>query len=238
MSKVSLSEDSTDNRVRTPQEYDQLIADGCRVGNAHPCQSCFGHGCERCHGVGLIVTIFEGSKMYSAAPSFHHGMVGASCHVDYCDGKLHFNLRGAGGSAKIEFTYSQLFSLGKFIMDCVCEPRYRDVEYGVAAEFRGPPAMALAALTKAGVTVSTIPSKNQAGALEVLRAAGFDEEARLLASAFEHEVFRGDAEEEAEARRQVGDVEPNTIIKRSGGSAVCGNQVLRVDRDKSILSQF
>lgn len=206
--------------VFTAKECKELMADGWRPMQPAPCQNCDGRGCERCNGVGLLVSLWKNNKFCIANPDISADMVGAVCRMDYTDGKLHLNFVGAGGSAKVSFWHKQLFHLGKFVMDCVCDPRNREEEYGVEGRFRGPPSMALAALTKAGVTVSTIPSKRQKKALKVLRDAGLDEEARLLSSAFEHEVFRGDCEAEEEARRRVGDIEPGTIMQRKGNTVV------------------
>jgi hypothetical protein len=147
---------------------------------------------------------------------------------------------GGGGEAKVSFYYNQLFSLMKMCMDCICAPNVsRNEEFGVEGEFRGPPVTKLAALTKAGITISTTPNERQRMAIKTLNNAGFVEEAKLLHAAFEHEVFRGDQQLHEETRAAVGNIKPGTIFNRKRENVVVGNgEVINLDSDGMVLSKL
>ena len=87
-------------------------------------------------------------------------------------------------------------------------------EFGIEAQFRGPPVMFVSSLSKDRVTMATILNKNQQKAVDLLSGVGLENEAMFLKSAYEHEIFRGDEEENRKAREAIGEVEPGTIFSR------------------------
>jgi hypothetical protein len=158
--------------------------------------------------------------------------------MHFAQTRLRLNAQGHGGSAVLVFSYRQLYPLLDGLIRCLSNPGawFQLGEYGVEAEFRGPPAMRLAALTKDRVTVTTFANKRQRAALTLLRKRGYGAEADLLASAFEHELFRGDHAAEQATRDAIGDVEPGTIFQRRGEHAVVGDQVVALDGDRGMSS--
>lgn len=228
------------DRKLTQEECRQLLEKGWRMYDPQPCRECHGRGCNKCYYVGLVVTLFNNDQFYFGVPPISKGNVGARCIAIYSpyDKKLHVQFNGGGGEARVAFYYGQLFKLMQTILNCVCSPNdHREIELGVEGEFRGPPVMKLAALTKNRVTISTIPSDRQEKAIKLLKDAGLVDEAQLLHSAFEHEVFRGDCEEREKARAIVGEIKPGTIFNRKENSVVTDSgEVVTIDPDKSILS--
>lgn len=228
------------SRTLTQAEVKELLEDGWRQGHMGECQDCFGSGCERCHGAGIIGYYSKDGKCVFGAPHFESpDSVGAVCRVNHFglyDRRIHFSVRGCGGSAEVIFTVPQMVALSRMfanILDSI--QGNHSEEFGVEAKFRGPPAMALAALSKDRVTVALIPSENQKKAVELLKEAGLEDEARLLSSAFEHEIFRGDEEENRKAREEVGEIEPGTIFSRKGNKAVVDGTEVSVDPDQTLL---
>lgn len=208
------------SRILTSAEIKELLESGWHSGHMGECDGCFGAGCEKCHGAGIIGYYSKDGKCVFGAPYFSSpDSVGATCHVNHFglyDRRIHFSARGRGGSAELIFTVPQMVALMKMainILDSV--QANHEEEFGIEAKFRGPPSMALTSLSKNGVTIATIPNENQEKALMLLQKAGLKEEAALLRSAFEHEIFRSDEEENCKAREAVGDVEPGTISSRN-----------------------
>lgn len=228
------------DRNLSPEETQRLLDNGWHSHLPIQCPECYSRGCSKCHETGIVVSLWKEDKYYFGTPVIPEGKVGAKCSVYYAphDMKLHLRAAGAGGNASIAFHYKQLFNLMSFLVNTVGDPAGdRNAEYGVEAEFRGPPAMSLAALTKSGVTVATIPNKQQKKALKVLLDAGLEEEARLLKSAFEHEVFRGDHKKIEEARQKIGEIKPGTIFERRGDTTIFDDgTVIKTDPGESILS--
>lgn len=230
-------------RTLTSSEVKELLADGWQQRSLSACHDCFGRGCDHCNRAGVIGSYWKEDKYYFGTPSFgSNDKVGAQCNANYFglyDQRLHVTANGSGGQAEIIFTMPQMFEMMSMLANIIGNmDANHKAEFGVEASFRGPPAMSLASLTKDRVTVAIIPSENQAKAIEVLRTAGLEQEARLLLSAFEHEIFRGDEEENRKARNKVGDVEPGTIMSRKGTSAIVGDVAVNVDSDKSMLSMM
>jgi len=239
---VNIPENPYD-RILTSAEVKELLEDGWRQGNMSECQDCFGSGCDKCHKAGIIGHYYKGGKFAFGAPYFQSSdSVGATCHVNHFglyDQRIHFFARGCGGQAEIIFTVPQMVRLMKMTVNILDAVRANhEEEFGVEAKFRGPPSMSLASLSKDRVTIAMIPSENQRKALELLNEAGLKEEARLLHSAFEHEIFRGDEEENRKAREAVGEIEPGTIFSRKGDKAVVGGVEVSIDPDQTLLGQL
>lgn len=234
-----------DYKVVTPEETKKLLDDGWLVTYTLRCDHCHGNGCSRCHDVGAVVTLLkEGSTRFGAmVPSL--GMVGAGCTLGFNDMKLSFMARGRGGSATLAFHYRQLYSLLEALIRCLASPgcSFGLSHYGIEAEFRGPPALRLAALTQDRITVAVFPDERQQAALDLLRNNGLADEANLLASAFEHEIFRGDCAVEEAARAAVGEIKPGVVFQRVGEHAVTGSAdgrdvVLSLDSDRMLLREL
>jgi hypothetical protein len=238
---VNLPENPYERNL-SPTEIKELEEDGWRRRSLYECVDCFGSGCAKCHNIGVIGTYVKEEKYVYGSPHFSNpDSVGASCKLNYCgyDGKVHITAKGCGGSAKLYLTIPQMVRIMRMttkILDNVQE-NCEEV-FGVEAEFRGPPVVALASLSKDRVTVATIPSENQKKALKLLREAGLEYEAVFLKSAFEHEIFRGDEEENRKAREAVGEIKPGTIFSREGDNAVVDGVEVKIDSGFSLLSQL
>jgi hypothetical protein len=213
------------DRVLTSAETTQLMKKGWEMRYVSPCSKCYGRGCEHCNDLGIVGTIVapRSSEHYFCSPPLEPTMVGARCSIFASGGKLILTAMGAGGEARMAFYPTQLFELMKFLVIGVADGfqgHEACLEFGVEAQFTGPPVMYLAALSKKRMTCTHRPTAKQARAIKILKDAGFENEAGLLASALEHEVFRGNAKESEKCRKAVGKIEPGTVFKRVGNCCV------------------
>lgn len=213
------------DRILTGDETLQLLKKHWVLRWVSACQKCYGRGCERCNHIGIVGTIMDerSSKHYFGNPPMEQRFTGARCNFYCSNGRMYITTMSGGGEAELILYPTQLFELMKYVVNAVAdgvqarEPR---LEFGVEARFTGPPALYLAALSKKRMTRTQRPTPKQAKAIKLLKDAGLTDEAGLLQSALEHEIFHGDAEESEKCRKAVGKIEPGTIFKRVGKNVV------------------
>jgi len=233
--------DNPYDRNLSPKEVEKLLEDGWTRSYLRSCSDCFSSGCEKCFYTGIVGTYFKEDKYFFGSPPLDFGTVGASCTVTYLpfDRKVNFSSSGFGGVAKLIFTIPQAFAMLKMFANVAGDPEtFHQEEFGIEAKFRGPPALALASLSKDRITVATVLTENQRKAVSLLRESALVEEAELFKSACEHEIFRGDEDENVKVREALGEVSPGTIMARKGTNMMIEGVALSVDSDVTALSQM
>ncbi|MFA5049138.1 MAG: hypothetical protein WC516_08995 [Patescibacteria group bacterium] len=212
---VNIPENPYD-RILTSDEIKELTKDGWTQVNSFKCDECFGTGCKKCHQSGIISTYRKEGKYIFGSPYLSFpDTVGAICKFINFGHKINFCVSGHNGSAELYFTIPQMVKLMKMTINML-DNIQEDIkeEFGIEAQFRGPPVMFVSSLSKDRVTMATILNKNQQKAVDLLSGVGLENEAMFLKSAYEHEIFRGDEEENRKAREAIGEVEPGTIFSR------------------------
>jgi hypothetical protein len=182
--------------------------------------------------------------MVTGAP-YYHPETGARL-ISYWQGtSFRFTIDAQSGSGHFSLNLPQAWRLAQTIVNVTANPGIgfdqTQLEFGVPANFFGPPVMHVAGIKTKGQAALT-PSKEQQAAVDHLRKNGFEDMAGLLEVALRHECFLAIRHRRKEIRAKLKKIKPGTIYERKKGAAALmdkdGNEFLIEIKDptRSVLS--